>query len=475
MPQALLIDDDPDVLEPLALWVEREGFEPDVCASLAAARRRLEATSPDVVIADLELPDGRALELLPDLEDRPRTQVVLITGHASVESAVQAFRQGVVDYLTKPVDTARLRQVLQNVLRTMELRAEVDGLREELRQVGRFGRMVGSSESMQALYDQVMRVAPTRAPVLVIGETGTGKELVAETVHQLSPRGREPYVTVNCGAIAPTLIESELFGHEKGSFTGATARRPGLFERAHGGTLFLDEITEMPLELQVKLLRVLETQEVYRIGGSEPTRADVRVVAASNREPQRAVEEGRLREDLLYRLMVFPLRVPPLRDRPGDVPLIAEHFLEALNEQAGVHKRFTPDTLDALAAHPWPGNVRELRNCVERAWILAADRIGVQDMPFHEGASAPGGDRPGVWCPVGTPIAEVERDLILTTLEQYGGDKARTAKTLGISLRTLYNRLGQYGWTRRRAASRRPESPAVSRRATPPESESQGA
>jgi DNA-binding NtrC family response regulator len=450
MPRALLIDDDPDVLEPLALWVQREGFESTECASLSAARSILEEGAPDVVIADLELPDGRALELLPDLEARPDTQVVLITGHASVESAVEAFRHGVVDYLTKPVDTARLRQVLHNVLRTMDLRAEVQDLREELRQVGRFGRMVGSSGAMQELYDQVLRVAPTRAPVLVIGETGTGKELVAETVHQLSPRAKEPYVAVNCGAIAPTLIESELFGHEKGSFTGATARRPGLFERAHGGTLFLDEVTEMPLELQVKLLRVLETQEVYRIGGTEPIPSDVRVVAATNREPQRAVEEGRLREDLLYRLMVFPLRVPPLRDRGGDVALIAEHFLAQLNEQTGTRKGLTQDALDTLVKQPWPGNVRELRNCVERAFILASDRIDVEDLPFHEAAAVAGSDRAGVWCPVGTPIADVERDLILTTLEQYGGDKARTAKTLGISLRTLYNRLGKYGWTRRR-------------------------
>jgi DNA-binding NtrC family response regulator len=451
MPTALLIDDDPSILEPLTLWVEREGFQTQAWGTLEEARAALEEDEFDVLIADLELPDGKALELLPDLRDSS-TQVVLITGYATVASAIEAFRLGVTDYLVKPVDTMRLRQILRNLMRTVDLRAEVDDLREELRSAGRFGGMVGSSKAMQTVYDQVLRVAPTQAPVLVIGETGTGKELVAETLHQLSGRSKQPYVTVNCGAIAPTLVESELFGHEKGSFTGATSQRIGVFERAHEGTLFLDEITEMPLDLQVKLLRVLETRELHRIGGSAAIPVDVRIIAATNRDPHEAVRAGQLREDLLYRLMVFPIRVPPLRERGGDVEQIAEHLLSRLNEKAGTTKRFAPEALEVLERQPWPGNVRELRNCVERAFILASDRIGIESLPFEDGPAPGEGPtgRAGIWVPVGASLAEVERDLIRCTLEHHGGDRTRTSKSLGISVRTLYNRIQKYGWARGR-------------------------
>jgi DNA-binding NtrC family response regulator len=456
MPTALLIDDDPSILEPLKLWVEREGFQAKAKGTLEEARTALAEQDYDVLIADLELPDGKALELLPDLQHAP-TQVVLITGYATVTSAIEAFRLGVTDYLVKPVDTMRLRQILRNLMRTVDLRAEVEDLRDELRSAGRFGRMVGASDAMQTVYDQVLRVAPTQAPVLVIGETGTGKELVAETVHQLSGRSKRAYVTLNCGAIAPTLVESELFGHEKGSFTGATTQRIGVFERAHEGTLFLDEITEMPMDLQVKLLRVLETRELHRIGGSTAIPADVRIVAATNRDPRQAVQDGLLREDLLYRLMVFPIRVPPLRERDGDAEQIAEHVLAQLNEEADTQKRFTPEAIELLTRQTWPGNVRELRNCVERAFILASDRIGVEALPFEEGpapASAPGAathpPEGGVWVPLGASLAEAERDLIRLTLEHHGGDRTRTSKTLGISVRTLYNRIHKYGWARPR-------------------------
>jgi len=456
MPTALLIDDDPAILEPLKLWVEREGFRAEARGTLEEARDALDEQTFDVLIADLELPDGKALELLPDLRHAP-TQVVLITGYATVASAIEAFRLGVTDYLVKPVDTMRLRQILRNLMRTVDLRAEVEDLRDELRSAGRFGSMVGSSPAMQELYDQILRVAPTNAPVLVVGETGTGKELVAETVHQLSERSKRPYVTLNCGAIAPTLVESELFGHEKGSFTGATSQRIGVFERAHQGTLFLDEITEMPLELQVKLLRVLETRELHRIGGSTAIPAEVRIIAATNRDPHEAVKQGQLREDLLYRLMVFPIRVPPLRERGGDVEQIVEHVLSRLNQKAGTAKRFTPEAIELLSRQGWPGNVRELGNCVERAFILASDRIGVEALPFAAGpgesaaerpAEVPAADGNGIWVPLGASLAEVEHDLIRLTLEHHGGDRTRTSQTLGISVRTLYNRIQKYGWSR---------------------------
>ncbi|MEE9282179.1 MAG: sigma-54 dependent transcriptional regulator [Myxococcota bacterium] len=444
MPRALVVDDDPEILRPLAKFVEREGFATRTCDSLAKARRQLAKDDWDVVIADLTLPDGTALELLAPIEQRSSTEVVLITGHGSVDSAVEAFRGGAIDYLTKPIDTGRLRGLLRKLLRTIELRDEVDLLRAELRRAGRFGKMIGASPPMQKLYDEVLQVAPTAATVLLTGETGTGKELVAESIHQLSPRAKRPFVAMNCGAVAASLIESELFGHERGSFTGATQRHRGVFERADGGTLLLDEIIEMPPDLQVRLLRTLESKRVLRIGSEKEIEVDVRVLAATNRDPEKAVREGKLREDLLYRLFVFPIEVPPLRERGNDIVLISEHVLAQLNGDAETPKRFTQDALDRLCAQPWPGNVRELRNAVERAFILARDRIGVEHLPFGtEGISAR--ERAATGSPVGTSLTEAERELILTTVHHYAGDKNEAARVLGISLKTLYNRLHKYG------------------------------
>ena len=444
MPRALVVDDDPEILRPLAKLVEREGFTTGTCESLAKARSQLAGETWDVVIADLSLPDGSALDLLSQIEDLAQTEVILVTGHGSIDSAIEAFRGGAIDYLTKPIDTGRLRGLLHKLLRTVELRNEVDALRAELRRAGRFGKMLGVSPAMQALYDQVLRVAPTDATVLITGETGTGKELVAESIHQMSPRAKKPFVAVNCGAVASNLIESELFGHERGSFTGATRRHRGVFERADTGTLFLDEITEMPAELQVRLLRSLETKTVLRIGSERDIVVDVRVVAATNRDPEEAVQEGKLRPDLLYRLLVFPIEVPPLRERGNDVALIAEHYLGQLNAEAETSKQFTAEALDQLCAHEWAGNVRELRNAIERAFIMASDRINMESLPFvpdAELASEPAGAR----SPVGTSLAAAERELILTTVSHYGGDKNEAARVLGISLKTLYNRLHRYG------------------------------
>jgi two-component system response regulator AtoC len=430
MPHALVVDDDANFLLPLAELVEREGFSTGVASSLRDARTLIASRTPDLVLIDLFLPDGKGLDLLDGL-DTTATEVVLITGHASVDTAVQALRQGVTDYLTKPLDIQRLQTVLTNVLRA------------ELRKLGRFGSLVGASAVMQKVYDAIARVAPTDATVLLTGESGTGKELVAETLHALSRRRQAPFLPLNCGAISPALIESELFGHERGSFTGADRTHRGYFERAAGGTIFLDEITEMPFELQVKLLRVLETAAVIRIGGERPLPVDVRVIAATNRQPEDAVAQGKLREDLLYRIKVFPLQLPPLRDRGDDVELLAHHFLAQHNKMEGTGKVITRAALQRLRSHRWPGNVRELKNLVHHAFILADEEIGVDCLPSEIGGAEPA---PGasVYLKVGMSLDEADRRLILATLRECQGDKRKAADILGISLKTLYNRLKAY-------------------------------
>jgi len=308
----------------------------------------------------------------------------------------------------------------------------------------RYGLLYGASAPMRELYQQVEKVAPTALTVLIVGESGTGKELVARTLHEKSPRSAGPFMPVNCGAIPPTLIEGELFGHEKGSFTGAIQQHAGYFERAAGGTIFLDEITEMAPEMQIKLLRVLETSSFHRVGGTEQISSDVRVIAATNRDPQAAVQEGRFREDLLYRLAVFPLRVPPLRERPTDIELLAQRFLDQLNAAEKTHKRFARNTLDGLRHYHWPGNVRELKNAVHRAFILADAEVEVQNpepAPRNRRAVRREGS---LELSVGIPLPDAQRELILATLAHFGGDKRQTASTLGISLKTLYNRLDAY-------------------------------
>ena len=440
MPHLLLVDDDPEALEWLSELAKGEGFTVAQADSLRAARIHMSRLQPDVMLTDLQLPDGQGIELVNDLEARESTEVVLITGHASVESAVQALRLGATDYLVKPVDVERLRAILRRVPRTGELRAEIGELREELRKLGRYGHLLGSSATMQKLYDQVGRVAPTSATVLLVGESGTGKELAAQTIHEMSRRKRAPFLPLNCGAVSPQLIESELFGHEKGSFTGADRQHKGYFERAHGGTLFLDEITEIPQELQVKLLRVLETGTFMRVGTTTPISTDVRIICATNRSPEGAVADGKLREDLYHRLNVFPIAMPPLRERGTDIELLAQHFLDVLNKQEGAGKSFAPSTVAALYAHSWPGNVRELKNYVQRAFILADEVI---DAHLAPATVATPESAPLLSVRVGSTLDEVSRRLIEATLAECGS-KRKAADMLGISLKTLYNRLAAY-------------------------------
>jgi DNA-binding NtrC family response regulator len=439
-PRALIVDDDLGFLAGLAELVKREGFGVATASTLQQARAEIAANPPDILLVDLYLPDGSGIDLLQGFEPVSAPEVILITGSASVETAVDALRRGVADYLTKPVDFARVKMALGNVTRALELRGEIGTLRGELRKLGRFGPLVGVSPPMQKVYDLIGRVARTDASILVCGETGTGKELVAETIHRLSRRSKEAFLAVNCGALSQNLIESELFGHERGSFTGADRIHKGYFERAHGGTLFLDEITETA-EIQVKLLRALETSAVTRVGGTETIKVDVRVVAATSRRVDEAVAAGRLREDLYYRLNVFPIQLPPLRERGDDVELLAETFLGELNLAEGTAKHFTRACLERLRRHSWPGNVRELQNVVRRAFILAEEDVGVDSLPLDVTEAVPVAS---LVTRVGTPIKEAERRLILATVEHCDGDKKKAAGVLKISLKTLYSRLNEY-------------------------------
>jgi DNA-binding NtrC family response regulator len=375
------------------------------------------------------------------------------------------LRLGAADYLVKPITAPQLASVLKRYIQPRVLQDEMSQLDAQWARTGQFALLLGRSPPMRRVVEQIKRVASTSISVFITGESGTGKELVAQSVHSLSRRRSAPFLAVNCGAIAPNLMESEVFGHEKGSFTGADAQHQGFFERAHGGTLFLDEITEMPPELQVKLLRVLETRSYMRVGSTRSRDADVRVIAATNRQPELAVAEGRLREDLMYRLNVFPIHMPPLRDRCEDVPILARHFLSTIAQQEGRRKQFTPEALDALSAFRWPGNVRELRNVVQRAYVMTEDdRISDEWLPRNSGLplrprSAAAG-RPSereastsdaeITLPIGIPLAEVERRMILAALAHFDRNKERTAAALGISIKTLYNRLKDY---ERQAAS----------------------
>jgi DNA-binding NtrC family response regulator len=448
VPRALIVDDHEPTLAALAQLVDAEGYTTARAASVADARLHLDLTKFDVVLVDLNLPDGSGMNLLEHARIAGASAVVLITGQASVSSAVAALRTGVTDYLTKPIDFERLRVILEEVTRSAGLADEIRTLKDRLIESGRFGSLVGRSALMQQVYGLIERVAPSSATVFLSGESGSGKELVAKTLHDLSRRRTAAFVAVNCGAISPTLMESELFGHERGSFTGAERRHRGVFEQAHGGTLFLDEVTEMPLELQVKLLRVLETGSVTRTGGEAPIDVDVRIIAATNRQIDQVVAKGTLREDLFYRLKVFHLVVPPLRERAEDIELLCSYFLDMLAEKEGLQKHLTSEALEALRRYTWPGNVRELRNAIYTAYLLAdGDTIDTHALPPEiEGGSSATFDRSSVQIPVGTTLAVAERRLILTTLASYDGNKPKTAEVLGVSLKTLYNRLHEYGY-----------------------------
>ncbi|MGQ0598563.1 sigma-54-dependent transcriptional regulator [Aquabacterium sp.] len=445
MPHALVVDDEADAADMLASLIASEGFSVATAGSLREARRQLALQEPDVVLLDLMLPDGSGMQLFDDEKALVNAEVVLMTGHASLDTSIQALRLGAADYLLKPIQLKQLSNVLSRATKPAALKAEASALMDGLEKEGHFGLLWGRSPVMRKVYDQIVRVSATAVTVLITGESGCGKEVVASTVHELSRRRHRPFIAVNCGAISPNLIESELFGHEKGSFTGAERQHQGIFERANGGTLFLDEITEMPLDLQVKLLRVLETNSFSRVGSTQTQQADVRIMAATNRPLDQAVKSGKLREDLLYRLNVFPIELPPLRERMEDVPLIAAHFLDDISRREGVVKQYDPQALSRLSSYAWPGNVRELRNIVHRAYVMASGSVITDEcLPRPDEPPSVVSGAPVLHIDIGTPLAEVERQVILGTLDHLGRHKERTAATLGISLKTLYNRLKEY-------------------------------
>ena len=446
----LVVDDEPasrnGLQELLTLW----GYGVTAAADGQEALELAGSSSPDLVIADLVMPGIDGLELLSRLRRNvPTAAVVFLTGQGSIETAVQAIKDGAYDYLTKPVDPTRLQLLLDRALERSEAARELRLLRRQLRQRGAFGRLLGGSRGMMEVMRQVEASAPTDATIFISGESGTGKELVAHTVHELSPRRKGSFVAVNCAAIPETLLESEIFGHERGSFTGAVERRQGCFELADGGTLFLDEVAEMPPGTQAKFLRVLQEGQFRRLGAKAEIRVNVRVVAATNKEPTKALQDGTLREDLYYRLHVFAIELPPLRDRLEDLPELAQAFIEEFNDRYGRSVRgVDEDTLHVFRRHRWPGNVRELRNAIERAVIVCSgDVIRAEHLPPPLGVRTETTAQvaePDLVVPIGTTVEDAERELILRTLKQTGGNKTRAAGVLSISLKTIHNRLHKY-------------------------------
>jgi DNA-binding NtrC family response regulator len=443
----LIIDDDEITRSGLAELVRAWGYEVEEAADGKEGLEKALQIRPRLIIVDLVMPELDGLDLLRRVrEELSATPVILLTGHATVETAVAAMKDGAYDYITKPVDARRVRVLIEKALDQGKVLREVTLLRRQLRQNGGVGPLLGTSPAMQEVFRQVEIAAPTAAPVLILGESGVGKELVARTVHQLSPRSVEPFIAVNCSAVPETLLESELLGHEKGAFTGAVERRSGYFELADRGTIFLDEIAEMSPSLQAKYLRVVQDGVIRRVGGRADIRVDVRILSATNKDPMRAMREGTFREDLYYRLNVFTIHVPPLRQRREDIPVLAEAFVKEFNGKYGREVQgIDEEGMKKMADYPWPGNVRELRNYIERAVIAAPHGVITSDLlPFDPRTMPSGGRADVLTIPLHTTVDEAERQLILKTLESVNGNKTRAAQMLRISLKTLHNKLNRY-------------------------------
>ena len=445
--RVLIVEDDPAARIGLEQLVKSWGFIAESASDGEEALEKVTTFRPAIVITDLVMPrmDGLALLRALPLQGAADVTTLLLTAQGTVETAVEAMKEGAYDYLTKPVDIQRLKILLDKILERLETLREVKTLRRQLREHGTFGSLIGNSAEMRKIYQVVEQAAPTGASVLITGESGTGKELVAQTIHQLSPRATFPFIAINCAAIPETLLESEIFGHEKGAFTGAADRRQGCFELADRGTLFLDEIGEMTPATQVKLLRVLQERKFRRLGGRVEQSVDVRVIAATNIDPVEAVKAGKLREDLYYRLNVFAFRLQTLRERRDDLPLLVQAFINEFNGRnqkniAGVDQQ----SMRMLEHYGWPGNVRELRNVIERATILAPGPfIEAKHLPPVLAEEPPPEHQPQLALAPGTTVEEAERRLIMMTLAHTRDNKTRAAEILGISLKTLHNKLNK--------------------------------
>ena len=449
--KVLVADDDEASRKGLASLLSGWGYATEQAADGEEALDKARAVLPSVVITDLVMPKQDGLALLRALgEELPFATVILLSGQGSVDTAVTAMKEGAYDFLTKPVDVARLKLLVPKAVERAEAAREVAVLRRRVKQVWGVGKLVGTSPAMQAVYRLIELAAPTPAPVLITGESGTGKELVARTLHELSARGHGPFVAVNCAAIPETLLESEIFGHEKGAFTGALERRPGCFELAHEGTIFLDEIAEMAPGTQAKFLRILEDGVVRRLGAKTEIKVDARVIAATNQDPVEAMRAERFREDLFYRLNVVHIELPPLRDRRQDIPLLIQAFVEEFGAKYGKRIMSVDEAArEALMAQTWPGNIRELRNTIERAAIVCdGELIRPEHLPVPipaARASWRDAESPdSVAFPIGTSLDDVEKGVILRTLATHGNNKTLTAQILGISLKTLHNKLRRY-------------------------------
>ncbi len=449
--KVLIVEDEENERTGLAELISSWGYRTDTARDGVEGLEKVSAAQPSIVVTDMKMPRMGGLELLEQLAGESQTMaVVVVTAQGTIDSAVQAMRMGAYDYITKPIDTNRLRTILQNASALLGTRTELEVTRRKLRDTGTLGSLVGPSKKMQEIFRLIEMVAPSTASVLITGASGTGKELVARNIHELSTRRSKPFIAINCAAIPETLIESEIFGHEKGAFTGALERRTGCFELAEGGTLLLDEIGEMPIATQAKLLRVLEDRKLRRLGSKVETTVDVRVLAATNKVPEEAVARGELRNDLYYRLNVFNIHMPPLREHKEDIPDLVQSLL---NEMSAKHGRkvatVSEAVLNQFRNYSWPGNVRELRNTLERAVIVCDSAVietkhlppGFGQTPLRTSED----DADTVRLGVGTTVEEAEKLLILKTLEATNNNKTRAAEILGISLKTLHNKLKEYG------------------------------
>ncbi|HMF90825.1 MAG TPA: sigma-54 dependent transcriptional regulator [Candidatus Angelobacter sp.] len=449
--KVLIVEDEENERTGLAELITAWGYRTETAKDGLEGLEKAAHWSPGIVLTDFKMPRMDGMELLARLAEQPQSiAVVMLTAQGNIDIAVDAMKAGAYDFIQKPVDTARLKQILQNAARQRGTTLELEVTRRKLRDIGLLGSMVGSSRPMQEVFRLVEMVAPSTASVLITGESGTGKEMVARTIHDLSPRKNKPFVAINCSAIPETLIESEIFGHEKGAFTGALERRAGCFELAEEGTLLLDEIGEMPIATQAKLLRVLEDRKLRRLGSKTETTVDVRVLAATNKVPEEAVTRGQLRNDLYYRLNVFNIHLPALRDHKEDLRQLVESLLADMNAKHGRDVANVSDTvLEMFANYNWPGNVRELRNTLERAVIVCEGALIEQrHLPPNFGSTGlktAASDGDGIHLEVGTTVEQAEKLLILKTLAATSNNKTRAAEILGISLKTLHNKLKEYG------------------------------